>query len=50
MYSYYRLGGGCELGWIGKVEEEEITEFIPALIVTGVKDLDAYTLHYIVTG
>jgi len=46
-YSSFRIGSGCELGWI---INQNKTERKPVLIVTGAKILDDDTINFIVTN
>jgi len=42
MYFSYRIGSGCELGWVRSGNTRK-----PVLIVTGVKELDDDTVNFI---
>ena len=45
MYFSYRIGSGCELGWVRSGNTRK-----PVLIVTGVKELDDDTVNFIQTN
>jgi hypothetical protein len=45
MYFSYRIGSGCELGWVRSGSTRK-----PVLIVTGVKELDDDTFNFIKTN
>lgn len=49
-YSSFRIGSGCELGWIAKNEGNGNIVRKPVLIVTGAKALDDDTVDFIVSN
>lgn len=47
-YSSYRIGSGCELGWI--YQKDGNGTRIPVLIITGAKTMDEDTFNFVVTN